>query len=125
MYDATRCLFLSGTITLFANVPEMFEYPLEKLGFGAILFFVIWTYMKTILPKTHDDMQKLREENRKLIDEISKLNQLRERDQKLIAMYLQEIKEYTDEAMFRSGIHKKVNAGATKKPVEKSERGEI
>ena len=96
MYDALRCGFLSGTITLFANVPELFEYPLEKLGFGAILFFIIWTYMKTILPKTHEEIQKLREENRKLLDEISKLNQLRERDQKLIALYLKELKQYVE-----------------------------
>jgi len=38
-------------------------------------------------------MQKLREENRKLLDEIRKLNQLREQDQKLITSYLEELKQ--------------------------------
>jgi len=95
MYDTLKCGFLSGTITLFANVPELFEYPLEKLGFSAILFFIIWTYMKTILPKTHDEIKMLREENRKLLDEISKLNQLRERDQNLITLHLKEQRQQT------------------------------
>ncbi len=106
MYDTIKCGFLSGTITLFANVPEIFEWPLEKLGFGALLFFIIWTYMKTILPKSQEDIQKLREENQKLIEEISKLNQLRERDQRLIALYLKEIKQLAETHMGKSGIHR-------------------
>jgi hypothetical protein len=93
MYDALRCGFFAGSITLFANVPQLFEWPLEKIGFGALLFFIIWTYMKQILPKTHEEMQKLREENRTLLDEIRKLNQLREQDQKLITSYLEELKQ--------------------------------
>ena len=94
-YDGLRCGFLSGSITLFANVPELFEWPLEKIGFCALLFFIIWTYMRQILPKTQEEMQKLRDDNRKLLDEISKLNQLRERDQKWIAAYLKEQKQFT------------------------------
>ena len=106
MYDSMRCLVLSSSITLFANVPQMFEWPLEKIGFGVLLFFIIWTYMKHILPKTQDDMQKLRDENQKLIEEISKLNQLRERDQRLIAMHLREIKQMAEKHLIDSGIHK-------------------
>ena len=93
IHDALRCGFLSGIITLFANVQEIFEWPLEKIGFGALLFLIIWTYMRQILPKTYDEMQKLRDDNRKLLEEITKLNQLRERDQKLIAMYLKQQKQ--------------------------------
>ena len=96
MIDTMKCFFLSSSITLFANVPQMFEWPLEKIGFGALLFFIIWTYMKHILPKTQDEMQKLRDENQKLIEEISRLNQLRERDQRLIALYLKEIKQIAE-----------------------------
>ena len=105
MYDSIRCLFLSSSITLFANVPQMFEWPLEKIGFGALLFFIIWTYMKHILPKTQEEMQKLRDENQSLIEEISKLNQLRERDQRLIALYLKEIKQLAEKHLIGSGIH--------------------
>ena len=96
MIDTMKCFILSGSITLFANVPQMFEWPIEKIGFGALLFFIIWTYMKHILPKTQDEMQKLRNENQKLIEEISKLNQLRERDQRLIALHLKEIKQFAE-----------------------------
>ena len=103
MIDTMKCFFLSGSITLFANVPQMFEWPLEKIGFGALLFFIIWTYMKHILPKTQDEMQKLRDENLKLIEEISKLNQLRERDQRLIALYLKEIKQIAE---MSTGVNK-------------------
>jgi len=85
MYDTLKCGIFAGSITLFANVPQLFEWPLEQIGFGALLFFIIWTYMKNILPKTHEEIQKLQEENRKLLDEILKMNQLREQDQKLIA----------------------------------------
>jgi len=103
MYDVLRCGFFAGSITLFANVPQLFEWPLEKIGFGALLFFIIWTYMKQILPKTQEEMQKLREENRKLLDEISKLNQLRERDQKMIALYLKEQKQIAEASLGKSG----------------------
>ena len=84
-------------MTLFASVPSSFELSLEKIGFGALLFFIIWTYMKQILPKTQEEMQNLREENRKLLDEVSKLNLLREQDQRLIASYLQEWKQSAEE----------------------------
>ena len=62
MYDTIRCGLFASSVTLFASVPEMFEFPLEKIGFGALLFFIIWTYMKQILPKTQEEMQKLRAE---------------------------------------------------------------
>jgi len=90
MYDTIRCGFFASSVTLFANVPELFELPLEKIGFGALLFFIIWTYMRQILPKVQEEMQVLRAENRRLLDEISKLNHLREQDMKIIASYLQE-----------------------------------
>ena len=92
-YDTIRCGFFASSVTLFASVPTLFEWPLEKIGFGALLFFIIWTYMKQILPKTQEEMQKLRDENRKLLDEVSKLNQLRAEDQKIIASYLYELKQ--------------------------------
>jgi hypothetical protein len=92
MYDTIRCGIFASSVTLFANVPEFFEMPLEKISFGALLFFIIWTYMRQILPKVHDEMQKLREENRKLLDEISALNQLRAQDQKIIAAYVHDLK---------------------------------
>lgn len=88
MYDTIRCALFSGTVTLFASVPEIFEMPMERISFGALLFFIIWTYMKKILPKTHEEMQKLREENRKLVEEIRKLNDLREHDQRIIGGYI-------------------------------------
>ena len=71
MYDIAKCLFLSGTITLFANVPEMFEWQIEKIGFGALLFFIIWTYMKTILPKTQADID---DKNKRIECLISEMN---------------------------------------------------
>jgi K+ transporter len=104
MYDTIKCGFFASSVTLFANVPGMFEWPLEKIGFGALLFFIIWTYMKQVLPKTQEAMRQLREENRKLLDEVAKLNQLRERDQKLIALYLKETKQYIEEGKSKSGI---------------------
>jgi hypothetical protein len=104
MYDMMRCGFLSGSITLFASVPSSFEMPLEKIGFGALLFFIIWTYMRQILPKVQEEMQKLREENRKLLDEISRLNKLREQDQKLLTHYMRDAKSNAEEAMLKSGI---------------------
>jgi len=104
MYDTIRCGLFASSVTLFASVPEMFELPLEKIGFGALLFFIIWTYMKQIFPKTQEEMQKLREENRKLLDEVSKLNQLRERDQKIIASYLKEVRQHVEEVKSKSGI---------------------
>jgi len=93
MYDIAKCLFLSGTITLFANVPEMFEWPIEKIGFGALLFFIIWTYMKTILPKTQADIDDKNKRIECLIAEIAKLNELRAKDQIIIAALLREVKQ--------------------------------
>ena len=90
MYDTLRCLFLSGSVTLFANVPDMFELPLEKIGFGALLFLIIWTYMKQILPKTHDEMERKNARIAELIQEIHNLNRIREKDQKLLESILRE-----------------------------------
>ena len=75
MYDIIRCGLLSGSLTLFASIPSSFEMSLEKIGFGALLFFIIWTYMKHILPKTYEEMRSLREENRKLLEEVAKLKE--------------------------------------------------
>jgi len=104
MYDTIKCGFFASSVTLFASVPEMFELPLEKLGFGALLFFIIWTYLKHVLPKTQEEMQKLRDDNRKLLDEVSKLNQLRERDQKIIASYLKEAKQPFEGVKPKNGV---------------------
>jgi len=121
MYDTIKCGLFAGSITLFANVPELFEWPLEKIGFGALLFFIIWTYMKQVLPKTQEEMQKLREENRKLLDEVSKLNQLRERDQKIIASYLKEARQYIEGVKPKSEILAAENTSQ----VEANKRGEV
>jgi len=90
MYDTLRCLFLSGTVTLFANVPDIFELPVEKIGFGALLFLIIWTYMKQILPKTHDEMERKNARIAELVQEIHHQNLLREKDQKLLESLLKE-----------------------------------
>ena len=81
MYDSLKCLFLSGSITLFANIPELFELPMEKIGFGAILFFIIWTYMKHVLPKTQAEMERKNDRIAELVEEIRHLNVMREKDQ--------------------------------------------
>lgn len=88
MYDTMRCLIFSGTVTLFANVPDMFELPAEKLGFGALLFYIIWTYMKQILPKTQEEMERKNARIAELIVELQRLNQLRENDQKILESLL-------------------------------------
>lgn len=56
-----------------------------------------------ILPKTHEEMQKLREENRKLLEEIRKLNELREHDQKIISGYIKENRKNPQNAKCESG----------------------
>ena len=88
MIDTMKCLLLSGSITLFAQVPEIFEWPLEKLGFGAILFFVIWTYLNRILPKTHEELDRKNKRIEELIAEIGKLNDLLEKERIIIADYI-------------------------------------
>ena len=84
MYDAMKCLFLSASITLFANLPDVFELPGEKIGFGALLFLIIWTYMKHILPKTQDEMERKNKRIAELVEEIRHLNTMREKDQQTI-----------------------------------------
>jgi len=84
MYDSLKCIFLSASITLFANVPELFELPMEKVGFGAMLFFIIWRYMKHILPKTQEEMERKNNRIAELVDEIRHLNAMREKDQQTI-----------------------------------------
>ena len=93
MYDTIRCFFLSGTVTLFANVPDIFELPVEKLGFSALLFIIIWTYMRQILPKTHDEMERKNARIAELIQEIHNLNLLREKDQKILESILKEFQQ--------------------------------
>jgi uncharacterized protein YwgA len=93
MYDTIKCLLLSGTVTLFANVPDMFELPVEKIGFGVLLFFIIWTYLKQILPKTQADMEAKNKRIEQLLTEVSRLNELRSKDQKIIAALLKEVKQ--------------------------------
>ena len=88
MIDTMKCLLLSGSITLFAQVPEMFEWPIEKIGFGAILFFVIWTYLNRILPKTHEELDRKNKRIEELIAEIGKLNDLLEKERIIIADYI-------------------------------------
>ena len=88
MIDTMKCLLLSGSITLFAQVPEIFEWPLEKLGFGAILFFVIWTYLNRILPKTHEELDRKNKRIEELIVEIGKLNDLLEKERITITDYI-------------------------------------
>ena len=90
MYDTLRCFLISGSVTLFANVPDMFELPVEKIGFGALLFLIIWTYMKQILPKTHDEMERKNARIAELIQEVHRLNTIREKDQKILESLLRE-----------------------------------
>lgn len=97
MVDAIKCFFLSSSITLFANVPEMFEYPVEKLTFGALLFFIIWTYMKTILPKNQADYARVCEENRKLLNEVERTSRLLETQQRINSELLKKLEKYVPE----------------------------
>lgn len=90
MYDTMRCLIISGAVTLFANVPDLFELPVEKVGFAALLFFIIWIYMKQILPKTHEEMERKNARIAELIEEIRRMNILREKDQKILDSLLHE-----------------------------------
>ncbi len=90
MYDTLRCFLISGSVTLFANVPDMFELPVEKIGFGALLFLIIWTYMKQILPKTHDEMERKNARIAELIQEVHRLNTIREKDQRILESLLRE-----------------------------------
>ncbi len=101
MYDAAKCLFLSGSITALANVPELFELPLEKIGFGTALFLVIWMYMKHILPKTQEDIDIKNKRIEELILEIHKFGEQREADQNTIADLLQELRT-TREKVFNT-----------------------
>lgn len=84
MYDTMKCLFLSASITLFAQVPELFDVQVEKIGFGALLFFIIWTYMRHVLPKTQAEMERKNNRIAELVEEIRHLNVLREKDQQTI-----------------------------------------
>lgn len=88
MIDTMKCLFLSGSITLFAQVPEMFEWPIEKVGFGALLFLIVWTYMNRILPKTQDEIERKNKRIEELIVEIGKLNELLEKERMIIAEHI-------------------------------------
>ena len=83
-----KYMFLPASITLFASVPQMFELPIEQIGFGALLFFIIWTYMKHVMPKTQDEIARKNERVAELIEEIRRLNTLREQDQRTITHLL-------------------------------------
>jgi len=93
MYDSMRCLFLSASITLFANLPDVFELPSEKIGFGALLFFIIWTYMRHVLPKTQEEMERKNNRIAELIEEVRHLNVMREKDQQTIVNLLKEARQ--------------------------------
>ena len=84
MYDSLKCIFLSASITLFANLQELFDLPNERLGFGALLFLIIWTYMRKVLPKTQEEMERKNNRIAELVDEIRHLNAMREKDQQTI-----------------------------------------
>jgi ABC-type bacteriocin/lantibiotic exporter with double-glycine peptidase domain len=87
MYN-TSYIFLPTSIALFATVPQMFDMSIEKIGFGALLFFIIWTYMKHVMPKTQEEIARKNERVAELIEEIRRLNTMREQDQKTIAHLL-------------------------------------
>jgi hypothetical protein len=93
MYDSLRYLFLPASITLFANVPDIFELQAEKIGFGALLFFIIWTYMKHVLPKAQDEMERKNSRITELAEDVRNLNALRERDQEIIMALVKEAKQ--------------------------------
>ena len=93
MYDSLRCLFLSVSITLFANVPGIFEFPVEKIGFGALLFFIIWTYIKHVMPRTQDEMERKNSRIAELAEEIRHLIAMREKDQQTIHDLLKEVRK--------------------------------
>lgn len=68
-----KAMFFSGVVTMFANVPNISEVPAEKLTFGGILFFIIFWYMKKIMPQSQELYAKVCEENRVLHEEIGRL----------------------------------------------------
>ena len=92
MYDTFRCIFLSGSLTLLANVPEMFEFPLEKIGVGAMLFLIIWTYLRHILPKTQEDIEAKNKRIEELIREVQRFSDQRDKDQKTISELVREFR---------------------------------
>jgi len=93
MYDTLKCLLLSLSITVFAQVPELFEWEIEKIGFGALLFFIIWRYMKHILPKTQEEMERKNNRIAELVKEVQHLNTMREKDQQTIIGLLKETRQ--------------------------------
>ena len=103
MYDSLRCLFLSVSITLFANVPGIFEFPIEKIGFGALLFFIIWTYIKHVMPKTQDEMERKNKRIAELAEEIRHLIALREKDQQTIVELIKDHRLKSSDANQQAG----------------------
>ena len=93
MYDTLKCLLLSLSITVFAQVPELFEWEIEKIGFGALLFFIIWTYMKNVLPKTQEEMERKNKRITELAEEVRHLIAMREKDQQTIISLLKETRQ--------------------------------
>lgn len=98
MIDSLKCILLSCSITVFANVPQIFEYPVEKITFGALLYFIIWTYMKTILPKNQADYTRVCEENRKLLNEVERTSRLLENQQRINSELLKKLEKYVPES---------------------------
>lgn len=58
--DLIKTTFLSGVCTLFAQTPDIFEgVSLEKIGFGSLLFLIIWVYLYKVLPKSQEQIERL------------------------------------------------------------------
>lgn len=92
MYDVARSAFLSGTLTLLANVPEIFELPLEKIGVSALLFLIIWSYLHHILPKTQDAIEAKNKRIEELICEVQRFSDQRDKDQETISELVREFR---------------------------------
>lgn len=62
--------------TLFCQIPDIPpEYGLEKLGFAAILFFVIWSYISRVLPKTQERIDRQDDRLDRLAEAVEKLSE--------------------------------------------------
>jgi F0F1-type ATP synthase membrane subunit b/b' len=95
MIDSLRTFTLSAYMTLFAATPDLdfLQFPYEKVGFGVLLFFIIWSYMKNVLPKTQQVLEEKNKRIEELIREISRLVDQRYEDQKTISDLVRNQKE--------------------------------
>ena len=58
--DFLRTTGLAGVCTLFAQTPDVFDgFTLEKIGFGSLLFLIIWAYLYKVLPKSQEQNERL------------------------------------------------------------------